>query len=160
TAKETMATSSNRYVLILEDGSGDRHPLIEGRTTIGRSAECDIVIADDSVSRQHAALLVEAERIELTDLTSRNHTFRNESAVLHSEVACGDRLRFGNVPASLEKIDCDGIDRRTPSARAIRRSDTWSAADALSVVDGSRVMRLFSDIACTLATALPFAETL
>ena len=45
--------------------------------TIGRSAECDVVIQDDSVSVQHAQFLCQTNGDYLQDLTSQNGTTVN-----------------------------------------------------------------------------------
>jgi pSer/pThr/pTyr-binding forkhead associated (FHA) protein len=54
------------------------HPVI----TIGRGSECDIVINDASISRQHAQFLHQADGIYLQDLTSRNGTRVNDEPLL------------------------------------------------------------------------------
>ena len=56
-------------------GGSQQYQLSEGRTVVGRSPQCDVVINDDSISRQHARLVVGAAQVELTDLQSRNGTY-------------------------------------------------------------------------------------
>jgi hypothetical protein len=53
------------------------HLLTEGVTTIGRGAECEIVIAADHVSRRHAQVSCDGEEYTLHDLGSKNGTFLN-----------------------------------------------------------------------------------
>jgi cell pole-organizing protein PopZ len=67
-------------------------------TTIGRSADCDSMVAEPTVSRRHAELRREGERWLLRDLGSRNGTRVNGMRVLEEiEVRPGDRVRFGDV---------------------------------------------------------------
>ena len=80
-----------------------------GRTVIGRSAECDIVLPKDkAVSREHAALEQMGSKIFLTELASQQPggspkrptygTFVNEVKVgnLPVELKTGDVIRLGN----------------------------------------------------------------
>ena len=66
--------------------------------TLGRSPECDYVIAADTVSRRHAHIRRAGERWFLRDLASRNGTRLNGWRVVDEvEVAPGDRLSLGAV---------------------------------------------------------------
>jgi two-component system, NtrC family, response regulator AtoC len=62
--------------LVISSASGVRGiPLPRTqRVTIGRMPTCDIVIDDDSVSRQHAAILAGPQGMAIEDLGSRNKT--------------------------------------------------------------------------------------
>jgi phage tail-like protein len=57
------------------DGREEEIPLEESTTTLGRHSSNGVVLADQEVSRQHARLLLETDRITLVDLNSRNGTF-------------------------------------------------------------------------------------
>ena len=65
------------------------------RTMIGRSPDCDIFLDDVTVSRRHAELMREGDRLVIRDLGSLNGTFVNrrriESAVLEDD----DELQIG-----------------------------------------------------------------
>jgi hypothetical protein len=69
--------------------------LVHARLTIGRSSACELVLADDTVSRRHAELFVEEGRWLLRDLGSSNGTYLNGRRVLHAEVRPGDVLHLG-----------------------------------------------------------------
>jgi hypothetical protein len=78
-------------VLALPSGAGA--PVV-----LGRSRDCDCVIAEPSVSRRHAELRRHGERWLLRDLGSQNGTRVNGVRVLEeTEVAPGDRVSFGQV---------------------------------------------------------------
>jgi FHA domain/Domain of unknown function (DUF1707) len=74
-------------------------PTESGREVVlGRSRECDCVLADPTVSRRHAGLRREGERWILLDLGSRNGTRVNGMRVLDAiEVGPGDRVSFGDA---------------------------------------------------------------
>jgi hypothetical protein len=65
---------------------------------LGRSRDCDCVIAEPSVSRRHAELRRDGERWLLRDAGSRNGTRVNGVRLLEeTEVAPGDRVSFGEA---------------------------------------------------------------
>jgi pSer/pThr/pTyr-binding forkhead associated (FHA) protein len=65
---------------------------------LGRSRNCDCVLAEPSVSRRHAELRHDAGRWLLRDLGSRNGTRVNGARLLgETEVAAGDRVSFGDA---------------------------------------------------------------
>jgi hypothetical protein len=66
-------------------------------TVIGRAASCDFVICNDSVSRKHAMLVRDGDRVIVTDLSSTNGTFVNGRWVTQAEVRPGDRLQLGEL---------------------------------------------------------------
>ena len=69
-------------IIIAQTGpfNGQRWELKES-LTIGRDAECDIVIADRQVSRFHARFTNQKGIVSLEDLASKNGTFCNGSQV-------------------------------------------------------------------------------
>jgi hypothetical protein len=70
----------------------------EGTVTLGRSRDCDCVLAEPSVSRRHAELRREDRRWVLRDLGSRNGTRVNGVRLLdEAEVCPGDRVSFGDA---------------------------------------------------------------
>jgi len=62
---------------------------IKGQITLGREQDCDIVIADRQVSRQHAHLTPVKEGVLLEDLQSKNGTHHN-GVLLHETVLLQD----------------------------------------------------------------------
>lgn len=69
-------------VLIANNGPlNGQQWIIEGTLVIGRDAECDIVIPDRQVSRQHARITKSINGVILEDLGSKNGTFLNNQAL-------------------------------------------------------------------------------
>ena len=74
--------------------------------SIGRAAECDLTIADMTVSRVHATLERAADGWLLTDLSSTNGTRVNGwRARGRVPVKAGDVVSFGNARYSLRAAD-------------------------------------------------------
>ncbi len=78
---------------------GDRQiPLLEGANVLGRGADASIRIDLGRVSRLHARIRVEGERVLLEDLGSKNGTFlRGERVVAPAELADGDEIAIGSA---------------------------------------------------------------
>jgi FHA domain/Domain of unknown function (DUF1707) len=73
-------------------------PEADAPVTLGRSRDCDCVLAEPSVSRRHAELRREGGRWLLRDLGSRNGTRVNGVRLLdEAEVCPGDRVSFGDA---------------------------------------------------------------
>ena len=75
--------------------AGEAFALAAERVLIGRSPDCDVFLDDVTVSRRHAELMREGDRLVIRDLGSLNGTFVNrrriESAVLEDD----DELQIG-----------------------------------------------------------------
>jgi diguanylate cyclase (GGDEF)-like protein len=78
------------------EGIGEVYDLSHESIVIGRDPSCDIVLDDDSVSRQHASLEQVAGAYILTDRRSTNGTYVNDQRIEQRELRTCDRLRFGN----------------------------------------------------------------
>src|SRR5262249_33295820 len=61
--------------------NGARFPLQGDRVRIGRQADCDIVLLDPGVSRLHAEVVRDGERVVLRNRSQTNPTRRNAELV-------------------------------------------------------------------------------
>jgi adenylate cyclase len=81
--------------LELPDGRDFR---VQGRCTIGRGAGNDLVLADQTLSRQHATISVDAQGCQIADLHSRNGTQVNRRVISRPTALCdGDEILLGTV---------------------------------------------------------------
>jgi hypothetical protein len=99
---EERAGRRGRPMLVAE---GKRYAVGPGGATIGRSRECDIVLADSNVSRRHAELRPRGDGWTITDLGSTNGVRVNGRDVRPREpvaIAAGDRVDVGTVDARFE----------------------------------------------------------
>jgi pSer/pThr/pTyr-binding forkhead associated (FHA) protein len=87
---------------------------------MGRSRRCDWVLSDPSVSRFHAEIRMEAERLVLHDLASTNGTFVSSVRTSEGIVNPGDRIRLGSVEFVVlwEKLRPSGPDGEKEQAPA------------------------------------------
>jgi hypothetical protein len=68
--------------------------LREGLSVLGRSPECDIIIANGNVSKRHASLEKKGDLIILRDLKSTNGCYVNGVKIQESKIHVGDKLSF------------------------------------------------------------------
>ena len=71
------------------------HPVAGGRVTLGRAPGCDVVLADELVSSQHARVIEEDGTVYLLDLVSSNGTLVNGRSIVRVALSRGDLIRIG-----------------------------------------------------------------
>lgn len=86
-----------------KDGTQMEFELGDRPITIGRSAEADIVILDEKVSRMHCGIRLWDGEFYLKDLKSRNGTFVNGERVEMVRLKPGDRIRIGSTTLLFEQ---------------------------------------------------------
>lgn len=97
-----MGKVESEYKLYALDKKNKKHiELTQFPYTIGKMAGCvDCVLSDDSVSRLHARFEKLDGRIYLTDMNSKNGTYKNGLRMGPSEtveIEPGDEIRFGRL---------------------------------------------------------------
>ena len=91
-------------VVLNGDLAGQRFPLVRAKAVIGRTPTADVVIRDDKVSRQHAAITGQDGRFSVMDLGSTNTSALNGRILSQPEVLSpGDVLRIGDVELRYEE---------------------------------------------------------
>ncbi len=80
--------------------------LPRGTTLIGRSYDCHVTIEDPLVSRQHARIEVEGDRVTVFDLGSRNGVKVNGAGIKGSQdLRHGDRVRIGTQELVFTRVE-------------------------------------------------------
>lgn len=82
--------------------SGDRFPLHDAVVTVGRHPDCNLVLADPNVSRNHAEIRPQGDRYAVVDLGSTNGTRINGVRVDTQVLQDGDEVSFGNTRMRFE----------------------------------------------------------
>jgi len=78
--------------------------------TIGRDDDCDICIAEETVSRKHARIVAERPReFRLIDLGSTNKTFVNNAEAANVLIKNGDKIRIGTTVLKFDLLDAEDI---------------------------------------------------
>ncbi|RMH27305.1 MAG: FHA domain-containing protein, partial [Candidatus Hydrogenedentota bacterium] len=86
-----------KFVVKEGPASGQEIPFPGEHFTIGRSEECEVIIADPNVSRQHAQVIARDGSAMLVDLNSSNGTFVNGNPISKVFLMDGDEIRVGET---------------------------------------------------------------
>src|SRR5271169_1777797 len=92
------------YRLLYQDGdSPQSHTFSTGEVVIGRSPECQVVLKDFGISRNHAKLVVDDDGVRIVDLKSKNGTQVNGVPVVEAHLKDGDRILLGKFQLTFSK---------------------------------------------------------
>src|SRR5260370_38836224 len=95
-----MGHSATVGWLIYSDSGGEQLiPLERASTSIGRSLDQDLVLAESYVSRRHASIHLVNSHYELVDEKSSHGTYLNGVRVDSVRLNSGDILQFGSPTA-------------------------------------------------------------
>jgi hypothetical protein len=112
-APEEPAAQARRNVIVRFDLNGKSVErsleLVKGeRITIGRTKENHIAIDDASISKYHAAIVLNADqRVVIADTGSTNGTFVRGTRISYGkalEIHSGEKVKFGAVESSIEIV--------------------------------------------------------
>jgi two-component system cell cycle response regulator len=86
------------YLVVLAGASvGEMYKVDGSKTIIGRGQKAQVRLLDDGISREHAQLVTEGNKIFLEDLGSTNGTFCNGLKVDRRELCDGDKILVGST---------------------------------------------------------------
>jgi transcriptional regulator with GAF, ATPase, and Fis domain len=151
-AAAVPGASSSTVTIVVLSGSakGTSRPLA-ARMTIGKAADNDLVLADDTVSRKHCELTRVPEGVHVRDLGSTNGTKVQGARITEATVQPGVVLKVGEIELGI---------RATAPRAEVMPSDKKQFGGALG---GSLAMRtifgVLERIASTDATVLLEGET-
>lgn len=84
--------------------AGQIFPLNAGRHRVGRGQTCEVKINSDSVSKEHATLLVTDDKVIVTDMNSRNGTYVNGIRIQNQRIEVGDKIGLHDVLLDVMKV--------------------------------------------------------
>ena len=89
--------------------AGRRFVIDEVGLLLGRGESCDVVLDDDSVSREHARVLVYNGGVWVRDTGSRNGVFVNEKRLVRpKQISTGDVMSIGEHAFTVELAGLEG----------------------------------------------------
>lgn len=81
--------------------AGQTFNLKTGRTVLGRASQCDIQVASQNISKEHAVFEFDGSKLVLRDLNSRNGTFVNGVQVRQHNLQARDKIGFFDIVAEI-----------------------------------------------------------
>jgi len=173
------------YRLTYQDGETPQSfTFASGEVVIGRSPDCQIVLRDFGISRNHARVLVnESGEARIMDLKSKNGTTVNGVQVVEAPLKDGDRITLGKFELTFgkaleSKIVLDEGKPLSEEAGTIIRSvgelsklltgtgpkapqDAKKApADVQEIEKSNRILKVLTQVAETLIAVRPVEEVL
>src|SRR5262245_31649377 len=92
------------YRLIYQDGETPQtYTFTAGEVLIGRSPDCQVVLKDFGISRQHARIVADDDGVRIQDLKSKNGTQVNGVPVVEAPLKDGDRILLGKFQIAFSK---------------------------------------------------------
>lgn len=136
---------------VLSDGKRWVIPIEPLPFSVGRMANCNLVLASNSVSRNHADLFLKDMQLWVRDLESRNGTYLNRGRIKgEAPVRGGDILHFGTVEFRIGlKKQAVPIDETTSSTHGVMDlSNLFKSfeSDLRTLISQKAVIPLFQPI--------------
>lgn len=93
----------------------------------GRGEPPDLVLDADSVSKEHAELLLRGDELWVRDLDSRNGTFVNSRPITETELREGDTLAFANIEFRVVRRELTAAElaELDPPTKALTSDLSW-----------------------------------
>ena len=175
------------YRLTYQDGDNPlTFSFAAGEVVIGRSPECQIVLRDFGISRNHAKVVVDEDgAARILDLKSKNGTQVNGVQVVEAPLRDGDRILLGKFELTFSKaleskVVLDEAKPLSEEAGTIIRSvgelsrlltaapvpatpaDEKKApvVDVLEIEKSNRILKVLTKVAETLIAVRPVEEVL
>ncbi len=144
-------------LIVSQRGAVLRFPLKEGGNLVGSLADSDITLTHSSVSRRHAIVWVDGDKVQVEDLRSRNGTRIGSQRTEKGPLAVGCSVLFGAVEAFLEEVpagdleaavvlDCEAV---TPD---LAENDSRSGTTVATGLTDAFALRALPDLAGRLAS--------
>ncbi len=175
------------YRLIYVDGDQQQsYTFSSGEIVLGRSPECQVVLKDFGISRNHAKIVADEDGVRIVDLKSKNGTTVNGQPVVEAFLKDGDKILLGKLPISFAKTlegkvvldeekplseEAGTIIRSVgdlskllsgvePAKRADQKAAPPAPADVQEIEKTNRILRALMKVAETLITTRPVEEVL
>jgi DNA-binding NtrC family response regulator len=149
--KQTLSMVGVRLVVLRGRDKGHALRLDKEEVCVGTADSCDLVLTDETVSRNHMSLRVSPDGYLITDLDSTNGTWLAKCRIKAAYVEPGTTLELGNTQVRLEEL-ASRVD--LPLSRAERFGKLLGSS-----ADMRRTFALLETVAKEDSTVLLVGET-
>jgi pSer/pThr/pTyr-binding forkhead associated (FHA) protein len=108
TARDAGFAAWHATLVVIEGGAaGEEHRMRTPRAVLGRGPAAEVLLEDEEISLEHAAIEFTGAGIRIVDLGSTNGTRVNGQPIRSRELEHGDRVQLGRhvLQLVLEKRD-------------------------------------------------------
>lgn len=129
---------------------GGEFPLEDGRDfVVGRSADLDMVLVEDMVSRKHAQITTANGQVQISDLGSTNGTFVNGEKIRKTRLQEGDRILIGTsilkvVASTRSTVSASEARKQLFEVGEAKQSEGSTMSGTLEEVPVPDLLQLFS----------------
>jgi hypothetical protein len=127
--KQQQTTQSSpviqHYLVAVDPGQEVERIPLDSKLIIGRSIDCDVVMNDHRLSRQHAQITQELEGFVIKDLNSSNGTYVNGKRVVNAKIRDGDTVCFDRMCFRLSSADANDEDVEKTNLRPSIEQWQW-----------------------------------
>src|SRR5687767_3495147 len=174
------------YRLLYQDGETPQaYTFTAGEVVIGRSPECQVVLKDFGISRQHAKIIADEDGVRIQDLKSKNGTQVNGVPVVEAPLKDNDRILLGKFQITFSKTlegkvvldeakplseeagtiirsigDISKLLSDTGQAQTPLTQDKKAAPDVQEIEKSNRILKVLTKVAETLIAVRPVEEVL
>jgi adenylate cyclase len=176
------------YRLNYQDGeAAQSYTFTSGEVVIGRSPECQVVLKDFGISRNHAKLIVDDDGVRIQDLKSKNGTQVNGVPIVEAKLSDGDRILLGKFQIAFSKaLDAKvELDEEKPlseeagtiirsvgdlskllgtaeptAAKLAEKKAPPSGSEVQEIEKANRILKVLTRVAETLIAVRPVEEVL
>ncbi len=114
-----------------------------GEMLVGRSGDVQIVLSEDMVSRRHARIQYDGQRITIEDLGSTNGTFVNGEKIKRADLKEGDRVLIGSSIFKVVHADAaSSVPRRRNEDNSMGRTQARTMTGAIEEIPLPDVLQL------------------
>jgi adenylate cyclase len=175
------------YRLIYQDGEAPQsYTFTSGEVVIGRSPECQVVLKDFGISRNHAKILVDEDGVRIMDMKSKNGTQVNGVPIVEARLKDNDRILLGKFQITFSKsldskVELDEakplseeagtiirsvgelsklLSTTEPTQKATTSADARKTPDVQEIEKSNRILKVLTKVAETLIAVRPVEEVL
>ena len=167
------------YFIKYSDETGPKtHEFSSGELILGRAPDCQVVLKDFGISRQHAKLVADPGGVRIVDLGSKNGTKINGNLVTQAPLREGDKFSLGSLEILFGKtaeakvaFDDEPIEASGTIVRSVgdlskllaveSKPKPGQTASALSeIARANQILKVLTRVAETLVASRPVEEVL
>ncbi|MEO8362326.1 MAG: FHA domain-containing protein, partial [Vicinamibacteria bacterium] len=168
------------YFIKYTDETGPKtQEFSSGELILGRAPDCQVVLKDFGISRQHAKLIADPGGVRIMDLGSKNGTKVNGSIVTQSPLRDGDKVNlgsleilFGRTAEAKVAFDDEPVEASGTIVRSVGDLSKLLAVDSKAKKPGqdpsaaseieraNQILKVLTRVAETLVASRPVEEVL